>query len=146
MWRVVEIFVSFSLTLFAPFMKTFGRPIWDDLHDFLVIPLYRNDFSGGDQWYPVSFPSRSFSHWLRLLVVFVAIPAVLKSGSDAFFELLTGGYLVRVPSFIPSYVVYAVLSFCISWFASTLFVLLFAFVCEVAIIFWWLGWVLCIVK
>ncbi len=28
LWRVVEIFVSFTLTFVAPFMKTFGRPIW----------------------------------------------------------------------------------------------------------------------
>lgn len=139
-------FFSFALTFVAPFMKIFGRPIWDDLHDFLVIPLYRNDFSGGEQWYPVTFPRRSFAHWLRLIAVCIAIPAALKSGSDTFLELLTGGYLVRVPSFIPSSLVYILLSFCISSFASSLFFLLCAFLCEVSIMLWWTGWVLRVVK
>jgi len=146
LWRVVEIFFSFMLTFVAPIMKVFGRPIWDDLHEFFVIPLYRNEFSGEEQWYPVTFPRRSFSHWLRLLAVFVGIPIALKSGSDAFLALLTEGYLLRVPSFIPSALVYFILSCCISSFATGLLFLLSAFLCEVAIILWWTGWVLCIVK
>ena len=139
-------FLSFALTFVAPFMKTFGRPIWDDLHDFLVIPLYRNDFSGEDHWYPVSFPRRSFTHWIRLTLLGCAIPAALRSGCKLLVALLTEGYLLRIPSFIPTALVYVTLSSVVSAYISVLILLLFSFLCELAVILWWFGWTMHIVK
>ena len=102
-------------------MKAFGRPVWDELHDFLVIPLYRNGFSGEDHWYPVTFPRRSFAHWLRLIVFAVCTPFILHQGAYAFVALLTHGYVIRIPSFIPAFVVYIVFSGLMCAFGSLLF-------------------------
>ena len=146
LWQLSEAFLSFILTSLAPLMKTFGRPIWNELHDFLVIPLYRNDFSGEDEWYPVTFPHRSFSQWLRLLTIASSIPLCLRSGIYAFFCLLTEGYLVRVPAYIPHILVYLIISSFMCAFAFLLFVLLGSMLCELFIIFWWLGWTLRIVR
>lgn len=127
-------------------MKTFGRPIWDELHDFLVIPIYRNDFSGEDHWYPVTFPRRSFFHWLRLMSFSIIAPLILKSGVHLFISLLTEGYLLRIPDFIPWFLIYFAFSGIMFAFAVALFVLLVAVFCEFAIILWWSAWILCIVK
>ena len=146
LWKLAEAFLSFILTSLAPLMKTFGRPIWNELHDFLVIPLYRNGFSGEDEWYPVTFPHRSFPQWIRLLTVATSIPICLRSGVHAFICLLTEGYLVRVPAFIPHFLVYLIFSGFMCAFASLLFILLGSMLCELFIIFWWLGWTLRIVR
>ncbi|THH09613.1 hypothetical protein EW145_g1894 [Phellinidium pouzarii] len=102
LWRLGEASLSFVLTSVAPLMKTFGRPIWDELHDFLVIPIYRNGFSGEDKWYPVSFPKRSFPHLLRLSLLACGAPLCLLHGLRFFVNLLTHGYNLHIPSFVPS--------------------------------------------
>ncbi|KAH8119878.1 hypothetical protein DFH11DRAFT_1499342 [Phellopilus nigrolimitatus] len=146
LWKIGEASLSFVLTSAAPLMKTFGRPIWDELHDFLVIPLYRNGFSGEDQWYPVSFPKRSPVLWLRILLAAVAAPLCLQFGVHFFIDLLTQGYLLRVPSFIPSFTVYLTFSGVMCAYAISLLVLLVAVLCELFIILWWSAWLLCIVR
>lgn len=146
LWKLGEASLSFFLTSIAPLMKTFGRPIWDELHDFLVIPLYRNSFSGEDDWYPVSFPHRSFMQWLRLLMFTAGVPLLLYHGTRFFLELFTGGYVLRIPSYIPSPVVYLLFSGVMSSYASFLLSLLIIVLCECSIVLWWTAWLLRIVK
>ncbi|KAL5519275.1 hypothetical protein ACEPAH_958 [Sanghuangporus vaninii] len=146
LWRFAEASLSFLLASVAPVMKTFGRPVWDELHDFLVIPLYRNGFSGEEHWYPVSFPRRSFMQWLRLLLVAACAPALLYHGGRAFLALLTHGYVLRIPSFIPTFAVYIVFSSIMCAFGSVLSGLFIAVLCEIFIVFWWTLWLLHIVQ
>ncbi|OCB87908.1 hypothetical protein A7U60_g5045 [Sanghuangporus baumii] len=146
LWRFAEASLSFLLASVAPVMKTFGRPVWDELHDFLVIPLYRNGFSGEEHWYPVSFPRRSFTQWLRLLLVAACAPALLYHGCRAFLALLTHGYVLRIPSFIPTFAVYIVFSSIMFAFGSVLSGLFIAVLCEMFIVFWWTLWLLHIVQ
>ena len=146
LWRIGEAAISFVLTSVAPIMKTFGRPIWDELHDFLVIPIYRNDFSGEDHWYPVTFPRRSCFHWSRLIVFSAVAPYVLMHGIRLFASLLTEGYLLRIPDFIPWFLIYSAFSTIMFAYAVALFILLVTVLCEFAIILWWSAWILCIVK
>lgn len=127
-------------------MKTFGRPVWNELHDFLVIPFYRNSFSGEENWYPVTFPRRSLMQCLRLLLVAVSVPFLLLHGTRVFVELLTGGYVLRIPSFIPSFVVYLLFSGIIGSYASFLLSLLAIVLCECFIVLWWTAWLMHIVK
>ncbi|EJD03634.1 uncharacterized protein FOMMEDRAFT_166988 [Fomitiporia mediterranea MF3/22] len=146
LWRLAEASISFLLTSVAPLMKTFGRPVWDEVHDFLVIPLYRNGFSGEDHWYPVTFPRRSLVHWLRLLFFSTSAPLLLYHGARFFVALLTHGYVIRIPVFIPTFVVYVVFSGLMCAFASLLFGLFVVVLCEMFIVLWWLLWLLRIVR
>ncbi|KAI5121170.1 hypothetical protein M0805_007167 [Coniferiporia weirii] len=145
LWKLGEASLSFILTSVAPLMKTFGRPVWNELHDFLVIPFYRNGFSGEDHWYPVSFPKRDPTDWLRLLLLAGGAPFCLLQGTRFFVDLLTKDYLSRIPSFVPSIVVYLSYSGVICAFTSLIMVLLIAVLCECFIVLWWTAWILHIV-
>lgn len=146
LWKIAEASLSFFLASVAPIMKTFGRPVWDELHDFLIIPLYRNGFSGEEHWYPVSFPRRGFVQWLRLLLVSACAPVLLYHACRAFVALLTHGYVLRIPSFIPTFVVYIAFSSIMCAFGSVLSGLFIGVLCEMFIIFWWTLWLLHIVQ
>lgn len=146
LWKLAEAVISFVLTSLAPIMKTFGRPIWNELHDFLVIPIYRNNFSGEEHWYPVSFPRRSSPHWLRIFIFSTSAPLCLKSGFYIFLSLLTEGYYLRIPSFVPRFLIYLSFSSLMCLFAFSLLFLLIGVLCEVAIVLWWSAWIMCIVK
>lgn len=63
--------LTFLLDTVTPFWRTYGKPIGEDVRDFLIIPLYRNEFTGESKRYPIqALPSRSFHHWLALILFF----------------------------------------------------------------------------
>lgn len=63
--------LTFLLDTVTPFWRTYGKTISLDIQDFLIIPLYRNEFTGEAKSYPIhSLPRRSFRHWVALLVFF----------------------------------------------------------------------------
>ena len=84
--------------------------------------------------------------WLRLLTFAASIPLLLFHGTRIFVELLTGGYVLRIPSYIPSFVVYLLVSGIMSSYASFLLSLLAIMLCECIIVLWWTAWFLRIVK
>lgn len=127
-------------------MKTFGRPIWDDLHDFLVIPWYRNDFSGEEHWYPVKFPKRTFRHWLKLTVYVMGAPLCLKNGARLLVNLLTQGYSIHIPLAIPWFVIYTLYLLILLSLMSALLGLFVVVLAEIAIVLWWSAWALRIVQ
>ena len=143
---VAETSISLALSSIAPFMKTFGRPIWNDLHDFLVIPWYRNDFSGEEYWYPVNFPKRTSRHWLKLTLFIIMTPLCLKNGTRLLVNLLTQGYSIQIPFAIPSIVIYALYLFTLLFLMSVFVGLFFMVLAQAAIIVWWSAWALRIVQ
>ncbi len=65
--------LTLALDTVTPFWRTYGKTIGEDIRDFLIIPLYRNEFTGESKRYPVpALPKRSPRHWLGLGLFFLA--------------------------------------------------------------------------
>jgi len=70
-WELGMDALTLLLDTVTPFWRTYGKTIGEDVRDFLIIPLYRNEFTGETKRYPIKeLPSRSFRHWLGLVFFF----------------------------------------------------------------------------
>jgi hypothetical protein len=64
--------LTLLLDTVTPFWRTYGKTIGEDIRDFLIIPLYRNEFTGEVKRYSINaLPKRSPHHWLGLGIVFL---------------------------------------------------------------------------
>ncbi|KAG6332179.1 hypothetical protein ID866_6909 [Astraeus odoratus] len=133
--------LTFILDTITPFWRNYGKTIGEDMQDFLIIPWYRNDFTGEVKRYPVeSFPRRSLRHWLALLAVssttlivtFLQARAAITSTSH--YRLLwmdnQGLRWTILPIFWTAII--------IQWFA-VIIELSIVFL-QAAVVAWWLGW------
>jgi hypothetical protein len=69
--------LTFLLDTVTPFWRNYGKIIGKDIQDFLIVPLYRNEFTGEAKWYSIEkFPRRSFRHWMGLLLFFMLAVSV----------------------------------------------------------------------
>lgn len=60
--------LTLLLDTVTPFWRNYGKVIGEDVQDFLIIPWYRNEFTGEPKRYLIErFPRRSFRHWVGLL-------------------------------------------------------------------------------
>ncbi|KAH9950886.1 hypothetical protein B0H21DRAFT_776303 [Amylocystis lapponica] len=67
-WDIGLDALTFLLDTVTPFWRNYGKVIGEDIQDFLIIPWYRNEFTGEPKRYPIKcFPKRSFRHWVGLL-------------------------------------------------------------------------------
>ena len=140
LWRIGETFLSLLLSFTAPFMKTFGRPIWDDIHDFLVIPLYRNEFSGEEHWYEIHFPRRSALHWLQLLGSGLVTPVALIYTLGMVRYLILDFHLREMPYLALSIIMYIFYSIAISSLVTASVVLFVTVLGECTSLIWWAAW------
>ncbi len=63
----------------TPVWRTYGKTIGEDIRDFLIIPLYRNEFTGEARRYPItSFPKRSIRHWIALFLFYMASLGIMS--------------------------------------------------------------------
>jgi len=133
--------LTLLLDTVTPFWRTYGKTIGQDVRDFLIIPLYRNEFTGEAKRYRINaLPKRSPHHWLGLAVVllssilwtFVQVRVVLSSmmHSKLRWIPIEGMRYTVLPFF---------------WFG--VFIQWFAVLVECGIVFaemgvvvWWLGW------
>ena len=70
-WELGMDALTLLLDTVTPFWRTYGKTIGEDVQDFLIIPLYRNEFTGETKRYPIKeIPRRSLGHWLGLVVFF----------------------------------------------------------------------------
>ena len=146
LWRFGETFLSLVLSFTAPFMKTFGRPIWDDIHDFLVIPLYRNEFSGEEQWYEIRFPKRSVFHWLQLLFSGSCTPIAFIYSLRLIKYLVMDFQLWDMPYLALSVIMYIFYSIALSSLITTSIALFVTVLGECTSLFWWIAWFCHIVR
>jgi hypothetical protein len=71
LWDFGMDFITFMLDAVIPFWRNYGKVIGVDVQDFLIIPWYRNEFTGEAKRYSIdTLPKRSFRHWIGLLTVF----------------------------------------------------------------------------
>lgn len=65
--------LTLLLDTVTPFWRNYGKTIGEDIRDFLIIPLYRNEFTGEAKRYSINtLPKRSLRHWLGLVSFLLA--------------------------------------------------------------------------
>ncbi|KAG6832558.1 hypothetical protein H0H92_000187 [Tricholoma furcatifolium] len=133
--------LTFILDTVTPFWRSYGKLIGEDMRDFLIIPLYRNEFTGETKRYPISrMPTRSPRHWLGLVLFFFAsitmaflqVRAALSS--SALYKLQMIPYESVRWTALPFFW----LSIVVQWWAvvaESVIVLL-----QLGVVVWWAGW------
>ncbi|KAJ4485873.1 hypothetical protein J3R30DRAFT_3281609 [Lentinula aciculospora] len=146
LWDIGMDALTFILDSVTPFWRTYGKLIGDDVQDFLIIPLYRNEFTGESKRYPIlHVPRRSFRHWVGLFVFFlVSVGVMVLQGRTAVVCVLNyrllgwlehGGlrwfrWCVMIPSFW--------MGILVQWMAvigEAAVVIM-----QLGTVLWWIGW------
>lgn len=135
--------LTFILKTVTPFWRTHGKRITDDVHAFLIVPLYRNEFTGEAKWYPIAhLPQRTTQHWLALMMVFfLTIGMLLIQTSVA--VLCSVNYTLGWIPYRYNQVGWAALPF----FWVGIVIQWLVILCELVILMmqigtflWWVGW------
>ena len=125
----------------APFWRNYGKVIGVDVQDFLIIPWYRNEFTGEPKRYPITvLPRRSFRHWLGLVAFFVVTLAIMFLEGGAAFTFCSWFRL----SFIKNSGLWwtTMPIYCLTTLILLCAVLVEAFIVliEFAVVVWWIAW------
>lgn len=133
--------LTFVLDTVTPFWRTYGKTIGEDIRDFLIIPLYRNEFTGEPKRYPVlRMPIRSPRHWLGLTIFFFTSVAVVALQIRA---ALSSSALYKLPMIPYESIRWTALPFFwlsifMQWWAVVIeFIVVFV---QLGVVFWWAGW------
>ena len=125
----------------TPLWRNYGKVIFVDAQDFLIIPWYRNEFTGEAERYPIkALPRRSFWHWVALILFFFIALAILmlqaraaRSCSSMYrlpFNASPGLWWISVPMFgIIALILWVAVLF------ETCIV-----IAQLAVVLWWIGW------
>jgi len=133
--------LTFLLDTVTPVWRTYGKRIGEDVRDFLIVPVYRNEFTGEPKRYPItSLPRRSFRHWVMLLllpatIITITVLQVRTALVSAAYYALPGIahpvlWWVLLPWFW--------LGMLVQWFAVLVELCILGL--QVAITVWWIGW------
>ncbi|KAG6840917.1 hypothetical protein C0991_003259 [Blastosporella zonata] len=133
--------LTFILDTVTPVWRTYGKPIGEDIRDLLIIPLYRNEFTGESKRYPITrLPARSPRHWLGLVLFFFAsialafLQARAALSSSALYKLTMIPYESIRWTALPFFW----LSIILQWWAVVV-ELVVVFV-QLGVVVWWAGW------
>ena len=133
--------VTFLLDTVTPFWRSYGKPIGEDIRDFLIIPLYRNEFTGEPKKYPIrGLPDRSLRHWLGLASFFVASMAIDVLQARAAMSSTVRYKLCMIPyeSIRWTALPFFWFGIIIQWWA--VFVESAIVLMQIGILIWWAGW------
>lgn len=140
--------LTFILDTMTPFWRTYGKTIGDDIQAFLIVPLYRNEFTGEPKRYPVThLPRRSFQHWVALLLFFHLTIGVIFLQVRAALSCLANYMLDRwIPWDGVRWVVLPLfwMGIVIQWLAVLGEMAILGM--EVGTVMWWAGWSIKIVS
>ena len=139
-----------ALTLFldtvTPLWRSYGKTVGEDIRDFLIIPLYRNEFTGEPKRYPISgFPRRSPQHWFSLVIFFFSSIFVMVLQVRTALTSISHYRLHWIPyegvrwTALPVFWVAIVIQ-CIAVLVEMAVV-----VFQLGTIVWWIGWLVKIV-
>lgn len=133
--------LTLLLDTVTPFWRNYGKTIGEDVRDFLIIPLYRNEFTGEPKRYPLNeIPKRSLRHWVGLIVCFFASIGVTLLQIRAAVTCSTNYRLQWIPydgvrwTALPFFWI----GILIQWVAVLLE--LSIVVMQLGVITWWAGW------
>ena len=140
-WEIGLDALTFLLDTVTPFWRTYGKTIGEDVRDFLIIPLYRNEFTGESKGYPIkTLPKRPPRHWLGLVVFFflsiginiLQVRAAISSSLNFRLHLIPydGIRWTALPFFW--------IGILIQWLA-VIFEFAIVFM-QAGVIIWWTGW------
>ena len=140
-WELGMDALTFLLDTVTPVWRIYGKVIGIDIQDFLIIPWYRNEFTGEAKRYPIlALPKRSLRHWIALILFFYITLATLLlqiraaltciSFSRSHFITDLGLQWMAVPIFWFALV--------IQWCAVAVEVCIVA--AECGVVMWWLCW------
>ncbi|KNZ75028.1 hypothetical protein J132_05318 [Termitomyces sp. J132] len=140
-WELGMDTLTFILDTVTPFWRTYGKTIGEDIRDFLIIPLYRNEFTGESKRYPVTrLPLRTLRHWLGLAIFFFASVAVAVLQVRA---ALSSSALYKLPMIPYESIRWTALPFfwlsiLIQWWAVVIeFIIVFL---QLGVVVWWTAW------
>ncbi|KAH9486529.1 hypothetical protein JR316_0000594 [Psilocybe cubensis] len=140
-WELGMNALTLLLDTVTPLWRTYGKTIGEDVRDFLIVPLYRNEFTGEAKSYPInSIPKRSRRHWFGLVVFFnlsigvnfLQLRAAISSSLHFRLHLIPydGVRWISLPFFW--------LIIIIQWLAVIVeFAIVFL---QLGVITWWSGW------
>jgi hypothetical protein len=134
-------FLTFVLDAVAPVWRTYGKRIGEDVRDFLVVPWYRNEFTGEAKRYRITaIPRRSLRHWLALAIMAAGMWTVLVSqvrllGVSAGYGALPG---IKHPGLWWAVLPVFWLGMLVQCFL--VFLTLAVIGAWSAVVVWWLGW------
>ncbi|KIM47778.1 hypothetical protein M413DRAFT_439448 [Hebeloma cylindrosporum] len=142
-WELGMDALTLLLDTVTPVWRTYGKTIGEDVRDFLIIPLYRNEFTGEAKQYRIrGFPSRSLRHWVGLVLFFVTSIGVNILQLRAAITSTLNCRLLLIPydgvrwTALPFFWIAII----IQWLAVIFeFVIVFL---QLAVITWWTGWVI----
>ena len=136
--------LTLLLDSITPLWRSYGKTIGVDIQDFLIIPWYRNEFTGKPKRYLItSLPKRSFRHWFGLLVFATGCHAVL-------FLQIRGAMYITANGFMFLYgqnpgvgivLLPCMIAICIVMWVAAVWEFSII-VAQIGIVFWWLGWAL----
>ena len=140
-WELGMDALTFILDRIAPFWRSYGKIIGEDMQDFIIIPWYRNEFTGESKRYPVqSVPRRSLRHWVALFFLCVLIFFITFLQARA---AITSAWHYRLLWIDNQAFRWAIMPF--FWVVILIQWLALAFeVCVlllyITVVAWWLGW------
>lgn len=134
--------LTLLLDTVTPVWRNYGKVIGEDVQDFLVIPWYRNEFTGEQKRYSItSLPKRSLRHWFGLLlfsiisfgIAALQISAAVSSTMNYNLPWIahTGFRWLFMPFFM--------IGLFIQWIA--VLIECFIIFAEFGVVMWWFGWV-----
>ncbi|KAF9040472.1 hypothetical protein BDZ89DRAFT_1156684 [Hymenopellis radicata] len=140
-WEIGMDALTLLLDTVTPFWRTYGKTIGEDVQDFLIIPLYRNEFTGEAKRYLItSVPKRSLRHWVLLIVFFYGtIGLVILQGRAAVTSSMHIG-LQWIPYDGIRWIAlpFVFIGIVIQWCA--VIVELAIVLGQIGVLIWWIGW------
>ena len=141
LWEIGMDALTILLDSVTPLWRNYGKVIGVDAQDFLIIPWYRNEFTGGAEKYPIKgLPKRSFQHWVALILFFIITLAFLilqaraaHSFSSLYrlpFSASPGLWWISVP-------IFGIIAL-ILWMAVLLETCIV--LAQFAVVLWWIAW------
>jgi hypothetical protein len=133
--------LTLLLDTVTPFWRNYGKTIGEDVRDFLIVPLYRNQFTGEAKRYPITcFPSRSLNHWLGLAIFLFSTIMLTALQARIAFVLTMHSMLTWIPiegmryTVMPFFWIGNFIQWCVVVVECGVVFM------EVGVIAWWMGW------
>ncbi|KAI0697560.1 hypothetical protein BC835DRAFT_1337723 [Cytidiella melzeri] len=140
-WDIGLDALTLLLDTVTPVWRNYGKVIGEDVQDFLIIPWYRNEFTGEKQRYPIKhLPRRSFRHWIGLFLFSLISKCVLVLQTSAAISY-TAHYnipWITNPGFRWLVIPFFTAGIFIQWISVIIECCIV--LAQIGVIFWWLGW------
>ncbi|KAI0361454.1 hypothetical protein OH77DRAFT_1417714 [Trametes cingulata] len=140
-WDIGLDALTLLLDTVTPFWRNYGKVIGEDVQDFLIIPWYRNEFTGEPRRYPIKrFPRRSFRHWVGLLFLSFLSVVVTLLQTRAAVSLTMHANLPWIKHAglwwltIPIYIILLLIQWCAVLIEYCILL------AQSGVVIWWLGW------